>query len=72
MNEATTMTFEDLERAYETLAQAIDKAGAAHESLFLTRLALVLAHRGGNLKLFEEAVTTALEELAAEPGAQPT
>lgn len=68
---SATMPFEDLERAYETLAQAIDKAGAEHESLFLTRLALVLAHRIGDLKLFEDAVVTALEELA-EPGTQPT
>ena len=37
----TTMPFEDLETAYETLATAIDTAGAQREALFLTRLALV-------------------------------
>ena len=57
----SAMPFEDLERAYETLAQAIDRAGPAHEALFLTRLALVLAHRIGRVDVFERAVTTALE-----------
>jgi hypothetical protein len=54
-----TMPFDDLERAYEMLAQAIDRAGPEHEALFLTRLALVLAHRVGRLAVFEQAVEDA-------------
>jgi hypothetical protein len=60
-----TMPFEDLERAYETLAQAIDRAGPEHEALFLTRLALVLAHRMGRVDVFEHAVATALDDIRA-------
>jgi hypothetical protein len=63
--EPTTMPFEDLEHAYKGLALAIDAAGPEHETLFLTRLALVLAHRCGKRKLFEEALATALEDLAS-------
>ena len=60
------MPFDDLERAYELLAQAIDRAGPEHEALFLTRLALVLAHRTGRLDVFERAVATALEDVATQ------
>lgn len=60
-----TMPFDDLERAYEMLAQAIDRAGPEHEALFLTRLALVLAHRMGHVDVFEQAVAAALDELSA-------
>jgi hypothetical protein len=67
--EPATMPFEDLEHAYDGLALAIDAAGPEHETLFLTRLALVLAHRCGNLKLFEEALATALDDLALGRGA---
>ncbi len=63
----TTMPFDDLERAYETLAQAIDRAGPEHEALFLTRLALVLAHRVGRLDVFEQAVAAALEQTPSRP-----
>jgi hypothetical protein len=63
--ESVTMLFEDLEHAYNGLALAIDAAGPEHETLFLTRLALVLAHRCGNLKLFEEALATALDDVAS-------
>jgi hypothetical protein len=60
-----TMPFDDLERAYEMLAQAIDRAGPEHEALFLTRLALVLAHRTGSIDVFEQAVETALEDVTS-------
>ena len=45
----SAMPFEDFETAYETLATAIDQAGPAREALFLTRLALVLAHELGDI-----------------------
>ncbi len=57
------MSFDDLEAAYEALAVAIDAAGEKREALFLTRLALVLAHELGDIGAFKRAVQTALEEL---------
>ena len=60
----TTMPFEDLEAAYETLAMAIDSAGPEREALFLTRLALVLGHELGDIAAFRNAVRTALEGVA--------
>ena len=59
----STMPFEDLETAYETLAMAIDAAGAQREALFLTRLALVLGHELGDIAVFRSAIGTALEGL---------
>jgi hypothetical protein len=59
----STMPFEDLESAYETLAVAIDSAGAPREALFLTRLALVLSHELGDITAFKNAIRTALEGL---------
>ena len=58
-----SMPFDDLEAVYETLATAIDAAGAEREALFLTRLALVLGHKLGDITAFSEAVATALEGL---------
>jgi hypothetical protein len=60
----TTLPFADLETAYETLARAIDSAGAKNESLFLAKLALILAHECGNLDLFRKAVAAALQDVA--------
>ena len=54
---------DDLEAAYEALAVAIDAAGEQREALFLTRLALLLAHELGDVAAFKRAVQTALEEL---------
>jgi hypothetical protein len=57
------MPFDDLETAYETLATAIDAAGAQREALFLTRLALVLGHELGDIAAFRRAVQAALDGL---------
>jgi hypothetical protein len=57
------MPSDDLEAAYEALAVAIDSAGEQREALFLTRLALLLAHELGDVAAFKRAVQTALEEL---------
>ena len=59
----SAMPFEDLESAYETLATAIDSAGADKEALFLTRLALLLGHELGDVTAFKKAVRTALDGL---------
>jgi hypothetical protein len=61
----STMSFEDLESAYESLAVAIDSAGAQREALFLTRLALVLSHQLRDLNAFKSAIGTALDGLEA-------
>ena len=58
-----SLPFDDLETAYEALATAIDTAGEQREALFLTRLALLLAHELGDIAAFKRAVQTALEEL---------
>ena len=57
------MPFDDLETAYEVLATAIDTAGEKREALFLTRLALVLAHELGDIAAFKSAIATALDGL---------
>ena len=60
------MPFDDLEAAYESLAVAIDTAGEHREALFLTRLALLLAHELGDIATFKRSVQTALEDISAE------
>jgi hypothetical protein len=66
----STMSFEDLEAAYEALATAIDSAGAQREALFLTRLALLLGHELGDISVFRNAVKTALDGLEQAPPAE--
>ena len=58
-----SMPFDDLDAVYEALETAIDAAGAEREALFLTRLALVLGHKLGDVGAFREAILTALEGL---------
>lgn len=57
----TPATPEQLERMYEALAVAIDRAGADNEALFLTRLALALGQALGNPEAFEAALAIALD-----------
>ena len=59
----SAMPFEDFEAAYEMLAMAIDSAGAQRETLFLTRLVLLLSHELGDITAFRNAVGAALEGL---------
>jgi hypothetical protein len=59
----SAMPFDDFETAYEMLATAIDQAGPEREALFLTRLALVLAHELGDIAAFKSAIGTALDRL---------
>ena len=60
----STTSFDDLERAYETLAVAIDQAGPEHESVFLAKLALVLAERLKSPADFEASIAVALADLS--------
>ena len=58
-----TMPFQDLELAYEALAEAIDSAGPHHESVFLAKLALALAHQLSGIEPFRQAIGMALRDL---------
>jgi hypothetical protein len=59
----STMSFENLETAYEILANAIDQAGETRESRFFTRLSLLLAHEIVDIEPFRRAVEAALDGL---------
>ncbi|MCA0301786.1 MAG: DUF2783 domain-containing protein [Proteobacteria bacterium] len=54
-------TPEQLERMYEALAVAIDRAGPDDEALFLARLALALGNALGDPEAFEAALAIALD-----------
>jgi hypothetical protein len=56
-------SFDDLERAYETLAVAIDQAGPEHETVFLAKLALAMAERLKSPTDFEACIAAALTDL---------
>jgi hypothetical protein len=53
------MSFEHLERVYESLAKAIDRAGPAGEALLLTRLVHQLAERHGDIEAVESCIKAA-------------
>jgi hypothetical protein len=61
----TTMHFEDLEVICEELAQAIDRAGPASESLFLAKLALALSRHVGEPDIVRACIAEALQDLPA-------
>jgi hypothetical protein len=61
------MSFEHLERVYEGLAKAIDQAGPAREALLLTKLALLLAERLGDIDAVEACIADALEADPSRP-----
>jgi hypothetical protein len=66
------LPFDELESAYEELANAIDVAGEARETLFLVKLALALANEAGSIDAFRRALAMALADLPADveaPGA---
>jgi hypothetical protein len=68
---AAPLPFEALERVYEQLATAIDRAGEANESLFLTKLVMVMAHRAGDGLDFEACVAVALGNPTLDAPADP-
>ena len=47
---------EDLEKALEMLAVAINEAGSEKEMLFLSKLCFVLANELGDIDLLENAI----------------
>jgi hypothetical protein len=68
--EAAMMSFEHLERVYEGLAKAIDRAGPANEALLLAKLAFLLAERLGDVDAVEACIAAAAEGLA--PPSRPS
>ena len=63
MNTTPALPIEGLEQVYDTLAQAIDQAGADKADLFLVKLALLNAHALADPALFERHVQAALQDL---------
>jgi hypothetical protein len=59
----STASFDELEKAYETLAVAIDQAGPEYEALFLAKLALALAERLKSPADFDACIAVALADL---------
>lgn len=57
------MQTDDLEAAYELIAQAIDEVGPEHERLFLAKLALALANETEDLERVRAAIATARQRL---------
>lgn len=53
----------ELEAVYDALAVAINQVGIEQESLFLTKLVLLLANQIGDQPQVEQAITTALRDL---------
>jgi hypothetical protein len=60
-----SLSIDSNERLYDTLAEALDRVGPAQESLFLTKLVLLLANQLGDEAAVNEAITAALEPLQA-------
>ena len=52
-----------LETAYDSLAEAIDRAGAARATLFLVKLALLNANALGDAERFRQHIEAALRDL---------
>ncbi len=64
----SAMPFEQLEIVYERLADAIDRAGNDNETLFLTKLVLLLAQRQENAVVVAEIIEAALLDLSERAG----
>lgn len=59
----TPLTIPALETVYDSLAEAIDRAGEDKARLFLVKLALLNADALGDAELFRRHVDTALRDL---------
>jgi hypothetical protein len=63
---STNLPFNDLEKVYEMVADAIDRVGPENESLFLAKFVMTLAHEINSLEAVEHALATALANLDNE------
>jgi hypothetical protein len=61
--QATGLTIPGLETAYDSLAEAIDRAGADKAQLFLVKLALLNANALADAERFREHIEIALRDL---------
>jgi hypothetical protein len=59
-----SLAVEDLEAIWERLAEAIDLAGPERETLFLSKLAVLLADALGDRARAERLIDAALGDLA--------
>ena len=57
------LTIDGLESVYDALATAIDQAGPDKATLFLVKLALLNANALADAQLFQQQITTALQDL---------
>ncbi|MGV0985703.1 MAG: DUF2783 domain-containing protein [Limnohabitans sp.] len=57
------LTIDGLETVYDALATAIDQAGQDKAQLFLVKLALLNANALADEHLFQQQITTALQDL---------
>ena len=57
------LSLPDLERTYDLLAEAIDRAGEGRSELLLTKLALLLAQEVGDASRVAALVEVALADL---------
>lgn len=57
------LALNELEAVYDALAEALNQVGTDKESLFLTKLALLLANQLGDQAQVEQAIATALRDL---------
>lgn len=53
----------ELEAVYDSLAAALNQVGLEQESLFLTKLVLLLANQVGNQAQVEQSIEAALLDL---------
>lgn len=58
-----SLSISDLEEIYRRVAGAIDRAGPEKESLFLTKLVLLLASRAGQVGEVCRAIDVAARDL---------
>jgi hypothetical protein len=56
---AEELAFQDLEKVYDLIAQAIDSVGSENEALFLSKLCLTLAHHISDISIIEQAIDIA-------------
>lgn len=61
-----TLSFEELERVYDLLAETIDHAGPERETLVLAKLVMLLAHRIPDPDAIRQAMQVALCEEAEQ------
>ena len=57
------LTIDGLETVYDALATAIDQAGPDKAQLFLVKLALLNANALADEDLFQQQISTALQDL---------